>query len=41
MVWVGRGQRERNGLHLPPSDRATIGISQTMAEAADMSVHIW
>lgn len=39
--WVGGGQREKKGLHWPLSDIATIGISQTMAAAADMSMHIW
>lgn len=37
----GGGQREKKGLHWPLSDIATIGISQTMAAAADMSMHIW
>ncbi len=35
------GQRGKKGLHWPLSDIATIGISQTMAAAADMSMHIW
>lgn len=39
--WVGGGQIEKKGLHLLLSDIATIGISQTMAAAADMSMHIW
>lgn len=37
----GGGHREKRGLHWPLSDITTIGISQTMAAAADMSVHIW
>ena len=38
---VGGGQREKKGLHWSLSDIATIGISQTMAAAADMPMHIW
>lgn len=39
--WVSGGQRGRKGITNAIIRYSNQGISHTMAEAADMSMHIW